>query len=546
MIATWMISAMWFSALLGGTALFAEAALRAARRATRWPWVVALGAGTTWPIVAPLFRRVMPHTGALHTVAATLPAMSVVSDRLPTMPVAFRIDATLLALWAAASVIALIRVAHALIIIARIRRASEARIVDGVPVLVTGTIGPAVIGLRHPHVLLPSALLELDEPLRRLVLRHELEHCRTHDQVTVIASAIALALVPWNLPLWWIARRCRLALEVDCDARVLAGQSNAQQYGKLLLLISQRARMPMLAPMLAASSSHLERRVTAMMSVSPKHRRLRMAVALAATVIAGIAACTSRIPDGITGARPRATPQTAEMIGSIQSPTMINPEQSYFEFQVSRQVQGVPGTGTMRYPDQLRTANVQGEVLVQFIVDANGRFEPGSFRVLKSSHELFTQAVRTAIGSMTFTPAELRGVKVKQLVQWPFNFTLSSSGSPAPSATSASTDPVDSPQPYFEFQVEKQARQIPGSGNLRYPDVLRAANVQGVVLAQFPFVSDSFNQWFSFKALKSSHELFTQAVLAALPDMKFSPAEVGGSRVRQLIQQPFTFSLASY
>src|SRR6476469_9801128 len=29
-------------------------------------------------------------------------------------------------------------------------------------------------------------------------------------------------------------------------------------------------------------------------------------------------------------------------------------------------------------------------------------------------------------------------------------------------------------QPYFEFQVEKQVQQIPATGNLRYPDMLRS------------------------------------------------------------------------
>ena len=38
--------------------------------------------------------------------------------------------------------------------------------------------------------------------------------------------------------------------------------------------------------------------------------------------------------------------------------------------------------------------------------------------------------------------------------------------------------------------------------------------------------------------------LFTQAVKNALPNMRFYPAEVGGKKVKQLVQQPFTFSLS--
>ena len=105
------------------------------------------------------------------------------------------------------------------------------------------------------------------------------------------------------------------------------------------------------------------------------------------------------------------------------------------------------------------------------------------------------------------------------------------------------TGPVNTDQPYFEFQVEKQVQQIPGTGNLRYPDMLRSANVEGEVLAQFVVDADGRYEAGSFKVLKSSHELFTQAVKNALPNMRFYPAEVGGKKVKQLVQQPFTFSL---
>ena len=97
---------------------------------------------------------------------------------------------------------------------------------------------------------------------------------------------------------------------------------------------------------------------------------------------------------------------------------------------------------------------------------------------------------------------------------------------------------------YFEFQVEKQVRQVPGTGALKYPDVLRAANTQGEVLAQFVVDTAGHYEPDSFKVLKSSHQLFTQAVKDALPMMLFRPAEVGGEKVRQLVQQPFTFSLS--
>ena len=72
----------------------------------------------------------------------------------------------------------------------------------------------------------------------------------------------------------------------------------------------------------------------------------------------------------------------------------------------------------------LRSANVEGEVLVQFVVDTTGRVERGSIKILKSSHDLFTNSVQSALGGMRFYPAEVGGRKVKQLVQQPFVFNL--------------------------------------------------------------------------------------------------------------------------
>jgi protein TonB len=113
--------------------------------------------------------------------------------------------------------------------------------------------------------------------------------------------------------------------------------------------------------------------------------------------------------------------------GVVGGTAPVNSDQPYFEFQVEKQVAQVPGQPGPRYPDMLRSANVEGEVLAQFVVDTTGRYEAGSFKVLKSSHEQFTQAVKNALPSMRFYPAEVGGRKVKQLVQQPFTFSLSKS-----------------------------------------------------------------------------------------------------------------------
>jgi protein TonB len=103
--------------------------------------------------------------------------------------------------------------------------------------------------------------------------------------------------------------------------------------------------------------------------------------------------------------------------------------------------------------------------------------------------------------------------------------------------------PTDQSQTYFEFQVEKPVVQAPGSSAPRYPEILKSAGVEGEVLAQFVVDTTGRAENGSFKVLKTSHELFALAVKNALPGMKFLPAEVGGKKVKQLVQQPFVFAI---
>jgi len=100
-----------------------------------------------------------------------------------------------------------------------------------------------------------------------------------------------------------------------------------------------------------------------------------------------------------------------------------------------------------------------------------------------------------------------------------------------------------SDQPYFEFQVEKPVQQIPGTGTPRYPDALRSSGVEGEVQAQFVVNEDGKADVSTFKVLKATNDLFGAAVRSALPQMRFYAAEVGGHKVKQLVQQSFQFKL---
>ena len=96
----------------------------------------------------------------------------------------------------------------------------------------------------------------------------------------------------------------------------------------------------------------------------------------------------------------------------------------FLESEVEKPVMVLPGTAGPAYPETLRAAGIEGQVLAQFVVDTAGRVELATFQVLDRQHPLFVAAVRSALARMRYLPAEARGARVAQLVQQSFHFTV--------------------------------------------------------------------------------------------------------------------------
>jgi outer membrane biosynthesis protein TonB len=48
----------------------------------------------------------------------------------------------------------------------------------------------------------------------------------------------------------------------------------------------------------------------------------------------------------------------------------------------------------------------------------------------------------------------------------------------------------------------------------------------------------------SLEVLTSTRDLFSHAVRSALPSLRFDPARAGGAKVKQVVQQSFTFAIS--
>lgn len=100
---------------------------------------------------------------------------------------------------------------------------------------------------------------------------------------------------------------------------------------------------------------------------------------------------------------------------------------------------------------------------------------------------------------------------------------------------------ADTAQTFLDFQVE-QAVRIKSPTAPEYPSRLRAARIDGQVIVQFVVSEDGTAQMNTFKILKSTDNAFTVSVRRAVSATSFYPAQIGGRKVKQLVQQPFIFT----
>ncbi len=261
-------------AWLGAAGLLAERALPAAV-ARRWIWCLTIVGSIGLPMV--LSTRHSSHViGLWGQELLRIPSVPMVggteadSLRRQLLDCAASYGAVIRQLWFAGALLVLawgVLSAWRLRRLVRSQRAgsSDRTVVDGVPVTLTDTLGPATAGLWRPRVLLPRWVLALPAERRRYVVRHEDEHRRAHDAALLAGVSALVALMPWNVALWWQLRRLRLAVEMDCDRRVVASLGDAVGYGALLLDVAEAAnRGPRLQPALLGGSGMLERRLTAL------------------------------------------------------------------------------------------------------------------------------------------------------------------------------------------------------------------------------------------------------------------------------------------
>ena len=428
MILATMVFLFTVSILASAAALAGEAGLRRLGISGRWVWLGAMAFG---PLL--LLADALPPLGLFSGVSgapAVLPVMQLpgliteagMGSAGPALLAPFIASA-----WALLSLGLVAWLARGQRILKGERLGwQEARVLERA-VFLSPDRGPAVAGIREPWIILPRWVLALPAAQLRMILLHEEEHVRARDPALLLGALALLVATPWNPVNWWHLHRLRMAVEVDCDRRVLRRVPDRRTYAESPFTVSARATGPTLG--LAAfteRSLSLQRRIVTMTSRTSR-TRLFGAVLVTAAAAIGAQACAVNSLTAPETPSPReaqtteaeiSTPQGTQITDDLAREPTLTP---YTRQVILRNREEVGAALEEEYPALLRGAGVGGRAEVWLLIDAQGVLR--DTRIDQSSgHEALDLAALRVARVMRFSPAMNGEVPVPVWVSIPITF----------------------------------------------------------------------------------------------------------------------------
>ena len=340
---------------LAAIAMSLDSALRRSAGVSRGTWSVALFGAVLLTAVAP-FQR----TPSTQVAAPDFPAVfsTVASHAISTESFVAR-AARLLPEWSSTVVVVvwslstmLVGLSFALTFVRYRRRLERSPMacISGEQVYVSETIGPAVIGIRPPRIVVPRWVLSRSSTEQNLVVAHERSHVKAGDPLLLLLACAAVVTMPWNPWMWLMLSRLRLAIEVDCDTRLVASGALASSYGNLLIDLSgASAHAACDFPSFSAGARQLEQRLhwISLGSRASTHARLIASSGLAALLLVVARAV----------ALPRTDPPSALKTAGANRSLVNRPRSRVVRYSVNGRAVSQPEAQALK-PDRVRSVFV--------------------------------------------------------------------------------------------------------------------------------------------------------------------------------------------
>lgn len=257
------------------------------------------------------------------------------------------------------------------------------------------------------------------------ILTHEMAHVKQHHSVDVLLAEM-VSICCWMNPFAWLLKReVRLNLEFLADRKVMEAGFATKSYQYHLLGLAYNHKYGLSNNF---NFSHLKQRVIMMnkkKSNAAGHIKYALFVLPAfALLVAGNISCSQGTSEKQDAKEETVAPD------SVAAPTDGVAKDEVF--MVAEQMPEFPGgmkemlkflQENVKYPENAMKNNVQGRVIVQFVVEKDGT--PTEFKVLRSvDPDLDAEALRVMKAMPKWKPGMQKGQVVRVKFTVPVSFKL--------------------------------------------------------------------------------------------------------------------------
>lgn len=260
------------------------------------------------------------------------------------------------------------------------------------------------------------------------ILTHEMAHVKQHHSVDVLLAEM-VSICCWMNPFAWLLKReVRLNLEFLADRKVMEAGFATKSYQYHLLGLAYNHKYGLSNNF---NFSHLKQRIIMMnkkKSNAAGHIKYALFVLPAfALLVAGNISCSQDVSQTEDAKEEVVAPVSPE---AKEAPADSTAKEEVF--MVAEQMPEFPGgmkemlkflQENVKYPENAMKNNVQGRVIVQFVVEKDGT--PTEFKVLRSvDPDLDAEALRVMKAMPKWKPGMQRGEVVRVKYTVPVSFKL--------------------------------------------------------------------------------------------------------------------------
>ena len=375
------------------------------------------------------------------------------------------------------------------------------------------------------YIFIDKKLLDSDEEIVKII-EHEKIHIRQKHSVDIIIAEI-IAIIQWYNPIVYILKKSlKENHEFIADNNVVVAYPDIIAYSRLLIENSSIVKTNILTHNF--SYSLLKRRLFMIKKTkSPLRFSLKLVVALMALNLVLIACSGPVQKDDIDISSQNENVKAEEANSTIftvveKAPVYSGGMNALINFLATN----------IEYPEEAKEKGIQGRVFLNFIVEKDGSID--SVKVLHGiGGGCDEEAVRVVSSMPNWSPGIQRDQPVRVSYNLPIKFTLDNK-------VADSIYAVVEVMPQFTGGMDKLMSFL--ANNIKYPEVAKAAGVQGRVFVSFVVEADgSVTEAKILRGIGSGCDKEALRVVNSMP--KWSPGLHDGKPVRVQYNLPIKYAL---